>query len=131
MTNLSSRAHTHRLRNGFLTVLWLAKNNPAAFSCIDRDAREILIAMLESQGNQKLGRKVKYVPAISSKQAQLLWRIRDAGPKEQKVLVRHAREFGLSLVKDGFISILPDDNLKNWKLVLSPEGEVLAGRLET
>lgn len=131
MTALASRAYAHRSRNGFLIALWMAKNNPDAFSCLDGHAKKIILAMLASQAGQKSGRRSKFKGVITSKQAALLWRIRDANPSDQETLLRHTCEFGLDLVTSGFVSILPDDELKGWKLVLSPEGELLAEQLSS
>ncbi|MBB3175248.1 hypothetical protein FHR90_003102 [Endobacter medicaginis] len=48
---------------------------------------------------------------------------------DQKILFRHTCDFGLDLVTAGYISIVPDDDLEGWKLVLSPEGKVAADQL--
>jgi len=129
MTALASRAYAHRSRNGFLIALWLAKNAPEAFSSLSDHAQRIVHAMLAAQSEQKLGRRAKAQTVISSPQAALLWRIQDAKPSDQETLLRHTCDYGLDLVTDGYVSILPDDELQGWKLILSPEGEVLAQRL--
>lgn len=85
--------------------------------------------MLESQANQKLGRKPKFEGIISGKEASLLWRIQSSNSREQETLLRHTLEFGLNLVRNGFISITPDEKLEKWNLILSPEGNMLAERL--
>jgi len=131
MTALSSRAYTHRIRNGFLIALWVAKNNPSAFSSEDPHIQSIVLTMLESQASQKLGRKTKFAGVITSNQAQLLWSIQDAQPSKQKTLLRDTVEFGLNLVTHGFVSILPNDELNGWALALSPEGQVLAQQLQS
>ena len=131
MTALASRAYAHRSRNGFLIALWMAKNNLDAFSCLGGHASKIVLAMLESQADQKLGRRPKFKGVITGSQATLVRRIQDAKPDDQETLLRHTCEFGLDLVTGGFVSILPDDELKGWKLVLSPEGELLAKQLSS
>ncbi|WP_158932700.1 hypothetical protein [Acidisphaera sp. S103] len=114
-----------------MIALWIAKNNPGAFSPLDRHAQRIVLAMLDTQAGQKLGRRPKFLGVITSNQAALLWRIQDAKPSDQNTLLRHTCEFGLDLVTHGFVSILPDDELDGWELVLSPEGEMLAQQLRS
>ena len=126
----TSRGYTHRTRTGFLIALWLAKNAPEAFSKIGGDAQEIITTMLTSQSQQKLGRRPKPQTKVSGEQASLLWRIRDAKTSDQKALLRHTCSFGLDLVKVGWISIQPNDGLNDWKLVLSPDGEIAAKLLD-
>ena len=130
MTALASRAYAHRSRNGFLIALWLAKNAPEAFSSMSEHAQRIVRTMLAAQSEQKLGRRPKAQTIITSSQATLVWRIRDAKLSDQETLLRHVCDFGLDLVADGYISIMPDDELYGWKLILSPEGDILAQRLE-
>ena len=131
MTAIASRAYAHRSRNGFLIALWIAKNNPGAFSSLDNDKKMIVLAMLAAQAGQKLGRRPKFQGVITSSQAALLWRIQNAPSSDQKTLLRHTCEYGLDLVTHGFVSILPDENLNGWELVLSPEGEALARQLKS
>jgi len=130
-TAITSRVYTHRTRNGFLIALWLAKNAPEAFSAVGGDAQQIIQTMLTSQSQQKLGRRPKSQTVVSGAQASLLWRIREAKPSDQEILLRHTCDFGLDLVTIGWISIQPDDELNGWQLVLSPEGELAAQNLES
>jgi len=118
-----------RSRNGFLISLWVAKHCPEAFSSLEETTRTILLTMLASQANQKLGRKPKFEGIISGKEASLLWRIQSSNSREQETLLRHTLEFGLNLVRNGFITITPDEKLEKWNLILSPEGNMLAERL--
>lgn len=133
MTALSSRCYAHRSRNGFLVALWVAKNNPEAFSKIDETSRKILLTMLESQANQKLGRRQKIPKIITGKQASLLWCIRDykgdSTTPDKDELMHRVISYGIDLVEAGYITIRPDDNLESFELFLSPEGEVLANNL--
>ena len=131
MTAIASRAYAHRSRNGFLIALWIAQNNPGAFSSLSNHERTIVLTMLKAQAGQKLGRRPKFQGVITSDQAALLWRIQDAQPSHQKALLRHTCEFGLDLVTHGFVGIRPDDELNAWELVLSPEGEALAQQLNS
>jgi len=133
MTALSSRCYAHRSRNGFLISLWIAKNNPEAFSKIDDASREIILAMLKSQANQKLGRRQKIPKVITGEQASLVWCIEkyknDKSTPNQKELISRVISCGMDLVEAGYITIRPDDNLESFELFLSPEGEVLANSL--
>lgn len=129
MTAIASRAYAHRSRNGFLIALWVAKNNPNAFGSADKHAQKIIITMLTAQADQKLGRRPKFQGMIQSAEAALLWSIQNAKPAEQKRLVMETCSSGLALVAQGFVSILPDDELQGWRLVLSPEGEELVLQL--
>ena len=126
MTALASRAYAHRSRNGFLIALWIAKNNPDAFNSANPFARKIVLVMLDVQAGQKLGRRPKLsgTVTISSEQKRLLSRVREANADNDEDLLKDVCEYGLSLVTLGWISIQPDDDLREWELTLSPEGEI-------
>ena len=134
-SQLSSKSYADRMRNCFLVLSWMVDNKPSDFKKFfeeedhGKEISEILFRMISLYKNQKKGRKTNFSKFFSMSEVSLLWRIRDKS-FESDELIHMVYNNGMKLVDSGFINIIPDNNLKNWEICLSPSGKLYADHLE-